>query len=631
MKRRGSVLLLLLFSSLVVTMLGTALFKLYFQSMRELGLRRDRQQALQWARAGLNHGLHRLTYMPAWSSDLDSIVDGQGYRLTFSGGAYRSVNNLQGIAIAPLPNYRGEPVPAQSADLVIEGRSGRSTVRLHTLVQHGLQFQRSLGALGRVRIAGDCEIRGIRSFADPVDCGGGILSKYEMTAAGDWAIEKLAGPGALVSGATATLEALPQPNSWQAISPNLHAAVPAAIRENSADTPLPEFDVAELMSPHLGDPPPDGLAGGNLPTTVIQDSRCVSGDLTVTGDLVFSNNGALYVNGNLVLNGGVIGEGVIYCSGDVQILGGSSSLITNQGNGAALFAGGDVVMQGQSAVGYLNALGTTYPAIGTRWTDVRNKLNQIKTTLDTAPDPDANPGGANSAASSLWGMNWELSKKEVNVSHPEYNAGVTVGQNWISSIPSPNGTYADAGSDALLPALIDEIRNSMGTAYNSDPQAQRIVHALEETHYYFRHNRDTCRLDPGAQIVNNRLVGSATAVNDWDDLLLDPLHWSFEHGVIEAWPWGAPQPDKLKNFFAGLSAFFDQHPMDFSWLGSSNFQGIVYCQGNATISNEFQIVGLVLSGGEVHLTGGSRLIFNEEYLRQGGINGPLRCLFVHEM
>ena len=173
MKRRGSVLLLLLFSSLVVTMLGTALFKLYFQSMQELGLRRDRQQALQWARAGLNHALHRLTYTPAWTTDLDRVVDGQGYRLTFSGGAYRSVNNLQGVAVAPQPNYRGEPVPAQSADLVVEGRCGRASVRLHSLVQHGLQFQRSLGALGRGRIAGDCEVRGIRSFSDPGDCGGG--------------------------------------------------------------------------------------------------------------------------------------------------------------------------------------------------------------------------------------------------------------------------------------------------------------------------------------------------------------------------------------------------------------------------------------------------------------------------
>jgi hypothetical protein len=514
--------------------------------------------------------------------------------------------------------------------VVVEGQFGRARVRLHALVQHGIQFQRSLGAVGKVILDGDCEVRGIRSFSDPSETGGGILSKHTLAASGDWAMDH-SGTGAVVVGSTAVLETLPQSSSMQAISPALHAAAPGAIRENSNDTPLPEYDVPLLVSAHTGDPAPVGLVSGALPTTLVQDSRYVGADLTVNGDLVFSQNGALYVDGDLTMNGGVIGEGAIYCTGTVQINGGSSSLITNQGNGAALFAGGNVNLQGQSAVGYLDALATSHPAINAKWTTLRSQLASIKANLDAAPDPDVDPAGANARAAALWGQNWAMSKQEVDASHPEYSAGVTPGQNWINSIPSPNGTYADAGSDAMLPALVDEIRNSLGPAYAGDVRAQRIVHALEETHYYFRHNHDTAVLGAGATLVNNRLVGAGTASTVWDDDMLNPLNWSFEHGVIDAWPWASPQPAKLRNFLAGLSAFYENHPMDFSWLGSSNFQGIVYTSGNVTISNEFDVTGLILSGGQVTLIGGSRLIYNEEYTRQGGAYGPLRCLFVYEI
>jgi len=630
LKRRGSVILLLLFLSVVVAMLATALFKLHIQSIHQLGMRRERQQALQWARAGLNHAVHRWTYTPGWATDLDTVNQGQGYRLTFSLSPYRCVNNLANPAASATLNYRGELVPAHSADVVVEGVSGRAVVRLHALVQHGVHFQRSLGALGKVLMDGDCEVRGIRSFADPSESGGGILSKHELASSGDWAINH-SGSGALVVGTTAMFESLPQDGGLQAIAPSLYAAAPDSIRENSSDTPLPEFDVPELVSAHTGDPAPPGMVSGSLPTTLLNDSRYVSSDLTVNGDLVFSANGALYVAGDLTLNGGVIGEGAIYCNGNVQINGGSSSLITNQGNGAALFAAGDVNLQGQSAVGYLDALASAHPAISIRWTAVRNDLTNIKAALDTAPDPQVNLSAAQTRAQALWSLNWGMSKRELSSSHPEYSAGVTPGQNWINSIPSPNGSYADAGSGANLPALVDEIRNSLGGAYASDIRAQRIVHALEETHYYFRHNNDTAVLASGATIVNNRLVGSGTASVGWDDSLLNPANWSFEHGVIEAGAFGTPDVDRMRNFFAGLRAFYDSHPMDFSWMGSSNFQGILYGSGNVTISNQFDVTGLVLSGGQVQLSGGSRLVYNEEYVRQGGATGPLRCHFVYEI
>lgn len=457
-----------------------------------------------------------------------------------------------------------------------------------------------------------------------------MLSKYQMSSSGDWAIEH-SGPGTLTAGSTSRIEALPQVSQQPAIAPSIHAALGQQVRENSLDTPLPEYDVARLMANHLSDPAPAGLTGSTLGTTLLRDSRCVHGNLAVNGDLVFSGNGALYVDGDLTLNGGVIGEGAIYCSGQVRIQGGSSSLVTNQGSGAALFARGDVVLEGQSAVGYLNVLAGSHPAIQSKWTAVQNKLTQIKNRIDTAPDPATNLAGAASSASSLWGLNWQLSKQEVNISHPEYNAGVSGGQNWFNPIPSPNGTHADAGSDAMLPSLIDEIRTSLGPAYAGDVRAQRIVHALEETHYYFRHNRDTASLNPGARIVDNRLVGGATLSTNWDDDSLQQSSWSYEHGVVSSDPWGSPQTAGLQLFFAGLRGFYDHHPMDFSWLGSSNFQGIVYTEGNVDVSNRFDVTGLIVAGGRVQLNGGCNLVYNEDYVRQGGVSGPLRCQFVHEI
>ena len=629
MRRRGSILLVCLFLLLVVSMLTTALFKLHLQSLSELSLRRERQQAAQQARGGLNHVLHLWTYNPAWASGLNTVQNGEGYRVTFS-SSYGSVNNLANASAASGANYRGEDVPPYSADVVVTGISGRAQVRLHGLVQHGLQFNRSLGALGKISLLDDCEVRGIRSFYDPTEVGGGMLSKHQMSSSGDWAIEH-SGPGTLTAGTTSRIEALPQPGHQPAISPTIHAALPLQVRENSLDTPLPEYDVQKLMNPHLSDPAPIGLSGSTLGTTAIGDSRCVHGNLAVNGDLVFGGNGSLYVDGDLTLNGGVIGEGAIYCNGRVTIQGGSSSLITNQGNGAALFARGDVELHGQSAVGYLNALGAAHPAIQTKWTAVQNQFAQIKNTVDSAPDPATNLSGAASAAQSLWGLNWVLSKKEVATSHPQYGAGVTGGQNWINSIPSPNGTYADAGSDALLPSLVDEIRTSLGPAYATDLRAQRIVHGLEETHYYFRHNNDTASLNAGATIVNNRLVGGGTESLGWDDASLQQSSWNFEHGVISSDPWGTPQLDQLQSFLAGLRGFYDNHPMDFSWLGSSNFQGIIYTQGNVNVTNRFDVNGLIVSGGQVSLSGGSKLVYNEEYVRQGGLSGPLRCQFVHEI
>ena len=629
MRRRGSVLMVLLFLLAAVSLLSSALFKLHLQSLQELGLRRERQQALQMARSGLNHAIHLLTYSPSWNAGLNTVVQGQGYELSFSSGN-RCVNNLANPSAATGANFQGRDVPPLSADLVVTGRSGRSQVRLHALLQHGLQFQRSLGALGKVHIQDDCEVRGIASFANPADRGGGILSKYQMTGAGDYAIEH-SGPGSFTVGPSALIEALPQDGGLQAISPSIHSAVPQAVRENSVDSPLPEFDIDELMAPHLSHPPPVSLSGGQMPTSYLQDERTVAGDLMVNGDLVFAADGALYVDGDLILNGGVIGEGAIYCRGQVTINGGSSSLITNQGSGAALFAGGDVTFQGQSAVGYLDALATGYPAIQTRWNAVRNQLTQIQTTLNGAPDPNINLAGAQTSAQSLWGLNWQMSKQELPAGHPAENSGVSLGQDWFNSIPSPNGTHADSGSVAMLPALIDEIRNSLGANYSTDARAQRIVHALEETHYFFRHNADTGSLNPGSSIVNNRLVGGAALITTWDDIDLEPSSWSYEHGVSAAGTWGTPDLGGMNRFFQSIRSFYDQHPMDFSWLGSSNFQGIVYTSGDVSISNRFEIHGLVLSGGQVTLSGGSKLVYNDEYVKQGGSSGPLRCVFVHEL
>ncbi len=638
MKRsRGIVFVSLLVVIVVVTMLTVAFLARSRGTLFGAASYRDGVRAEQAARGGVNHLIAILENDRDFISDLEGKLEGATYGVTFNpGNPYFSVNNLSNPGVSTQTSCQGYKVTGHTADLVVVGRCGQSRRALRVVVQQGVTAGRSVAAVGRVRLSGRVEVDGVTAAGDRADifktpmelnpegqAPGGILSKYRGLSGGPPAIEWTGGPS-FTLGQLSRLETAPAESGGQGVSTNLVALYPDKIVDQGAADAIPDIDVAAMVLAGMSSPP---LPGGSTVIGYVQvnDQRSVSGNLTVNGDLMLSQ-GTLYVNGDLTVNGGISGIGALYVAGDVTVNGGNAVIQTSQPSGAALFVGGDVTLQGIDAQGYLDSLAAGNAPLADAVTKLRQGLEEYAEAQD---------------APTMWWNSVKMAKHLEPWDHPNSQTP------WVSPIPGPNGTFNTGRSNGLVPAVLVHLKSIPG--YASDPRTVKLIRALEQVQYHFRHNRHNVRQGmrslSGMQLAltnDYRLAAvdptgalSLISIGDFDteEFVLGGNHWDDE-GLEDPTTWthdrirhdSRPEVHKARR-----DAFLRYNPLDLSWLGSSSFQGVVYARGSVHADTRFRILGSLISLGDVQLTNDTTLIFNQEYLSLFGNSLPLGIVHAEEI
>ncbi|MCA9790487.1 MAG: hypothetical protein KC910_01780, partial [Candidatus Eremiobacteraeota bacterium] len=140
--KRGSVLVMTLVLVALVAMYTTAMIA---TNQRLFGATRrseDLTAALALGQGGLNRLIQQLTFDANFSSDLTYGDAQTGYTITFNTGSpERSVNNLNNAAASAATNYRGQSVPAYTADVIVVARSSGVTRRLRYVLSRGLAYR----------------------------------------------------------------------------------------------------------------------------------------------------------------------------------------------------------------------------------------------------------------------------------------------------------------------------------------------------------------------------------------------------------------------------------------------------------------------------------------------------------
>ena len=189
---------------------------------------------------------------------------------------------------------------------------------------------------------------------------------------------------------------------------------------------------------------------------------------------------------------------------------------------------------------------------------------------------------------------------------------------------------------AYLPALILAIKDT--SLHYTDPRAKKVISALEEMAYHFRDNDISIdmtgrEIDDRYQVIQSGVTLDRTTVEGlrtgpWDDVSLPDqfrTHSYLQYGHPDSAGVGAALSE------ARRLAYMAHNPLDFSFLGNSTFQGIVYARGGIDADQGFQVIGSLITLGDVSLTGNSRLIFNEEYRDLLAPAAPIGILHFEEI
>lgn len=625
-KTRGAVLVSLLAITIVVLMFLGALLVRGRQTLFQSAHYRDSIKAEQAARAGVNHCLALLEDDLTWGSDLQVDLDGAAYFITFDPGQpYFSVNNLTSPDDATQLSFQGHTVAPLSADVVVVGSCGLAKRRIRVVLQKGLPALRAVSAGGKIHLDGDVDVDGVKSLLPPEDststpesAPGGLLSKYQSPDPSDPAIS-WTGTGTFNLSSLSELEAATPLSGGLAFNSELTALFPDRIIENGAADAIPEIDVGAKVAAGMGTP--TLAAGGSIINghVTVDSLQSVNGDLTVNGDLLLTG-GTVYIDGDLNLNGGIKGRGTVYVSGDVTMVGGNTLVQTGEPSGATLLSGGNVSLQGIDAAGYLQSLALGDPAIDSAFQNLTNRLEYYE-TLGTDVD-------------SYYSVSLALSKTPTGTPSPSDSI-------WMSPLPGPDGTHYMAWSSAEIPALTIALRDT--GLHLTDPRAEKVVSALEEMHYHFRDNgaghtitMTNRAVNEDYQLVESGVLRTRPEVelirndenNHWDDRDTEfkfRTHTALAHNNVD----GVPNAGAYA--LARKEAYFLNNPLDFSWLGDSTFQGLVYARGNVEATQGFKIIGGLTTLGNVELTGGSKLIYNEEYRDLLANDSPIAVVHFEEL
>lgn len=225
-------------------------------------------------------------------------------------------------------------------------------------------------------------------------------------------------------------------------------------------------------------------------------------------------------------------------------------------------------------------------------------------------------------------------------------------------IPGPGGEHVLGYSNGLIPKLINTIKATGIPA--SDTKAAKIVRGLEQMAHHFRDNDYSARftdatgvqryflnddysirdssgatLDASAtyDLVFNNSGDNSAYSRHWDDQNIMP----FSSRSYPSIAWGAlPSQEQDPRFYlsdgesyrlaaalARKAAYIEQNPLDFSWLGKSSLQGIVYAGGDINVDTEFTVLGSLVSQKNISLNNGADITYVDTYRSLFGERMPL--------
>jgi hypothetical protein len=465
---------------------------------------------------------------------------------------FESVNNLNNGSAVTGPG--GTEVPARTAHIVVNVQVKGREFRYEALISRGFSEPTTVPLLtsGRIRMNGDVVIRGVESLSNPVAIDAGIHSNNSANQAGiiEW---DGGGTGrAFISGEVTTTSSHPG-----AIQDNGGDFNPGGVEVGAPPHSFPYIDIDAAIASGKGSTVMVPSVGG---TTSLSGSNYRWDGGVINGDLVLDGVN-LFVDGNLEVNGTIKGTGAIYVSGNTSFRG-TANLVADEGYGMGIFSKGHVKLEGFDGSQYLESIAASNPTDFGKWF-----------------------GDAKTAHIDLVG----------EISGGSYAADAT-------------DTTATWGNQPN--SVVDQLRSVLGGGDD-----ETLPPGLDEA--------DTLGLM--ANFLESNFAG-----NDSADFMVDRLRDTrtlyADGGLLDQANDGYDPSDASK-------ASARSENQDFNKLGTSYFQGLIYTNGAVYASNEVEVVGALLANkngfspqgpwsvdgetltaGDVFLTGGSSLVFNQELM-----------------
>jgi hypothetical protein len=667
---KGSIIILVLLVTMVLLFYISALIGINKHNLLFSTYQRDYLAAKYAAKAGVNHLAYKFAKNPNFGlteKKYESIDEKTSFVVYFdksiANGLY-SINNLCSPTDHPSMNFEGKIVKPRTADIVVLGTSRLNsnnpiTCKIHVIFRRTFDSDISIGSDGDINLTGDIEIKGVRSMLElDQEMGGGIHSNSDNSLSISWT------PG---SGSGFKLGNGARITTTGGVSSNLNSYSPIT---KTSPVCLPKYSIIELIERKSNmDNPPGILYNASndafySPNMNLLKEYYLSGNLVVNGDINLSD-ASLYVKGNLTVNGGIKGFGGIFVSGNVDMKGGNSSVITNQANSAAIFSDGNVSVIGLSASGYLDSLSLQYPDIAykykkfksaqkavidfIKYTDSYNKVYNHSIIEDEFGEVEAvhfdnfawEPAETWKSMERLpLGYHddcWpecrycDCNHAILDLHWASQNLGFYSNNNYGSwDFENPEAASANtaipykASTSAIIPGLINSIKTSMGAQLDNDIAGQKVLKALYELAWINRHMPE-----------KDDTMSSFVELTPEDKTCLEFLKYrqisrdSIPFGQIIA---DGRFPEFLTSFEVMdiyRNIYLANDPLSPSWCDKSYFQGIVYANGNITAAEKITIYGTLISQKAINLNNAS-IVYCQDYMNLTGKTCPLELVLYRE-
>jgi hypothetical protein len=373
----------------VLAMLVIGFLSAVHGQVQQTRLVHDQTSALYLAETGLIDAVTQLEIDPDWTAGFNKKrvpgVDGE-YSVQFNTGtgsftADESINNLDGTHN---DSYRGsDTVPIGTVSLVSTARVGSHRRQVEALIYLGGGLYPTdfpLLTTGKINLAGNVSVDGVKGQADPTAVNGSVHSNLAETGT---ALIQWDGTGAAnISGKVSVVG-----GTSGAINIPASAVIAQGRQEGASPKPIPRINVLGKIAAKASAPAPVLLTSGT--STVGSGDFYHSGDVVINGDLML-NGAKLHINGKLTVNGAIRGEGSLYVAGETRFQG--DALVSSATpDKVAVYSHGSVVLSGFDGTAYMNEIATRNADFARAWTDMRTALVDLQGQLGN-PSPDLGNG-----------------------------------------------------------------------------------------------------------------------------------------------------------------------------------------------------------------------------------------------
>ena len=521
------------------------------------------------AESGVSVLQQRLSDNPTYNSTVTSEAtpfETGSYSYRFNSS--NCINNLEGTT--PVAGPYGE-VPAGSAYIKVTGEAlgHKETIECMLGRKDSDFIAAAAVASGKVFLDGDVVIEGRHSNGLMTQTSADIISNYNKdTWSGHRPLHYIqeSGEQAKIDGVVRSASP-----SAGAISPDLVAAANRAVT-NQNPVPLRNVDVKSLVDAKssVNRVPP-------ATSTTLDQIYYKNGDYVVPGDLTL-DDGELYVKGDLTVVGSIKGRGSVYVDGDTIFSG--DSAVSSKEDGIALYASGNVSLTGFNGSTYMEAI--TLSAGGNynlQWRQTKDDFALLASYIGSGNEARFAVGSSD--PNTFWGSDigklllFMSNNAASHVRHPTLGLGAQ--ENNLFDLGQLVDQQPDSPSQRFMLRKFLLLRgSSVATSYNGS--SDNLDGVLGIT-YSSDEQTETAKIknfvnnDQLSNGLFNKLVWIKTSRVEGSNQYAGVTNAEIDKGLIKAANW-------LQNF-------------EYDKLGSSYFQGAIYCRGAFYADNEVTLVGSV--------------------------------------